>query len=143
LTPPKLISAVLCDDIRQEITGKSILIGAYANELNISSLPAVIPLAIFLAIEPKEQGLVRGKLRVLDPFKMPIFNVQFDLTIANTAPHPMAMGPFPLNLGSSGKYCIQWCFDEKKWSEISFLKVNHVPGLSVFGSAAPSPPQAP
>jgi hypothetical protein len=47
------VSAVIvCDDIRQEISNKFILVGAYSGSMVINAIPAVIPLGVFIIVQP-------------------------------------------------------------------------------------------
>lgn len=41
---------LFCDDIRQEITGKHMLIGVYDDQLNMNAGPGILPLAVYLQI---------------------------------------------------------------------------------------------
>jgi len=92
----KVITAIACDDVRQEVTGKQILIGVYGPEIWVSHFPAhfvlhVVPIGTFQAspelrmrlrlsgnlrapvsIESKFQGLKDTKMAPLPPFRAPI-----------------------------------------------------------------------
>lgn len=49
-------NAILCNDIRQEINQKYILIGVFTNAIIVSSLPIDLDLALYLEIEPLTVG---------------------------------------------------------------------------------------
>jgi hypothetical protein len=40
---PKLIDWIICDDVRQEITGKTTIIGIYGSDIIIPQTPMVLP----------------------------------------------------------------------------------------------------
>lgn len=50
MTTPRAF-AVFCDDIRQEASGKEILIGVYGSDIIPTSLPATILLSIWIKVE--------------------------------------------------------------------------------------------
>ncbi|MDB5523890.1 MAG: hypothetical protein JWM58_1653 [Rhizobium sp.] len=50
VTPRITANAVFCDDIRQELSGKFILIGVYGDELHMNAGPGVIPLSVWLQV---------------------------------------------------------------------------------------------
>jgi hypothetical protein len=49
-------NAVFCDDIRQEVTGKFILVGVYGDELNMNTGPGTLPISIWLQLFGVEPG---------------------------------------------------------------------------------------
>ena len=51
-----VVSFVVCDDVRREVTGKETLVGAYGSEISISHAPARISLAFWCEIVPKIAG---------------------------------------------------------------------------------------
>lgn len=49
-------SVVLCDDIRREISGKDILIGAYAGSIVVAQWPFALNIAMWIEYEPAAIG---------------------------------------------------------------------------------------
>ncbi|WP_148649253.1 hypothetical protein [Novosphingobium barchaimii] len=58
-----LHDAVLCEDVRQEITGKFLIIGAYSGNIMVSSFPANIAVNFYLPFEPLVSGEVLFSIR--------------------------------------------------------------------------------
>ena len=57
---PSIILTVICDDMRQEVGGKSILIGVYAGGILFETLPVVVPtLSIYMEVQPKKPSYER------------------------------------------------------------------------------------
>lgn len=54
-----------CDDIRQENTGKQILIGVYTNNVMVSRFPSTIQLMFLLRATAKERGRFPFEVRLL------------------------------------------------------------------------------
>lgn len=48
--------AIFCDDIRQEVTNKHILIGVYASDMRVSQMPAVVPLSLWIRVRNLPNG---------------------------------------------------------------------------------------
>jgi hypothetical protein len=57
----KIDAALICDDIRMEVSGKVILIGVYAGDILLNRIPATIPVAVWL--DGRVQG-APGKLKI-------------------------------------------------------------------------------
>jgi hypothetical protein len=58
---------VVCDDVRKEINGKDILIGAYGGGIVVPYLPASIPIALWIELTPKNAGRLELDIRVALP----------------------------------------------------------------------------
>lgn len=55
----KLLSVIVCDDVRTEVTKKEILIGVYSDGIVVPKLPAILTSLFFrvhLALQIKEQA---------------------------------------------------------------------------------------
>lgn len=52
--------ALFCDDIREETSGKHILIGVYSGEMNVNAGPAVVSLSVWVQI----YGLAAGDRKI-------------------------------------------------------------------------------
>jgi Family of unknown function (DUF6941) len=63
----KPFNVVFCDDIRREISGKDILIGAYSGDIIIPSVPAIIPIAMWIQIRTTTLGTARIRIKIIDP----------------------------------------------------------------------------
>lgn len=56
-------AALICDDIRKEVSGKDILIGVYSSDIVLGSFPATIPFAIWIEIYVSEPGAAAVEFR--------------------------------------------------------------------------------
>jgi len=50
------IYTIFCDDVRQEISGKFILIGVYSGDMNVNNGPATVPLSIWIEMTGLSAG---------------------------------------------------------------------------------------
>ena len=60
----KILSSVVCEDIRQENNGKQILIGVY-NSVLVQQFPVVLSLAFWIQYLPTQTGKFKSGLRVV------------------------------------------------------------------------------
>lgn len=51
-----VISAVICDDVRKEVSNKDIIIGAYGGGIVVPSFPVNIPFSVWVEIMPTATG---------------------------------------------------------------------------------------
>jgi hypothetical protein len=55
---------VFCDEIRQEITGKFLLIGVYPADLVLATMPAAFPMGMLIRVHGLEPGQHRFSINV-------------------------------------------------------------------------------
>jgi hypothetical protein len=120
-------SVVFCEAIRQEVGGKHILLGVTAPEVNVASIPAVIPLAVWLAVKPSESGVFELGFRILDVQKKPIIEGKVEGEFKDKSRTALAFGPFPIEVTEPGNFDFEWSLDESSWTKIASYSVNFVP----------------
>jgi hypothetical protein len=65
---PQLIDVMICDDVRQEVTGKLVIVGMYLDNIGVPHLPFSLPTLTFLCKWRVEGGpLPSGELEVVAP----------------------------------------------------------------------------
>lgn len=62
----KLVSALICDDVRREANGKFILIGAYSGDVRVNKFPAALALQLVLQTDASSAGEAPFEIRVRD-----------------------------------------------------------------------------
>ena len=77
-------TVLVCDDVRREVTGKDILIGVYAGDLNVASLPANILLSIWVEMTAKKKEPQEISLRI----QVPNPDHKFEIKANFEAPSP-------------------------------------------------------
>jgi hypothetical protein len=140
--PFKISSAVVCEDIRQEISKKFLLIGVFGGEANVGVLPGVIQLALFVELIPKSTGAFDVQFRIMDDQdRLPVEgNVQF--SVADGSSFGAAIGPFPVAVHSPGTIRFQWRTADVEWDTVRTIKLNLNPA-AVAASLNPSPTASP
>ncbi|MGB3583235.1 MAG: hypothetical protein WBA40_19295 [Roseiarcus sp.] len=137
--PDGTVSAVIiCDDIRQEMNGKQILIGVYGNAIIVPSMPFSIPLSVWMEYNPTKTGpdAVYVKLSYTTGFSV---SVKADLQVNEIGPMGLGIPPIMVSGASDGTLTIELSGDGREWREIKRKDVRRgqVPALS--GPAIPPP----
>lgn len=124
MSTPKVYNAVVCEDIRVENTGKNILIGVYANDLNVTIAPAVLRIAIWLQFEGIEPQGAKFEFRSTLAGKK-----KFDGKVTINAPAvddkaTVSLGPFLLRIEEGGDLRVDVRFeDSKRWKTVIKMPV--------------------
>lgn len=84
-------AAIICDDIRHEVTGKQILIGVCSGTILVPSFPAALTLALRLEQEPRRTGTVPFNVRLATNRGTVLFSADMELEIL-AAEEPATLG---------------------------------------------------
>jgi hypothetical protein len=109
----KLRSVIICDDVRQEISGKEILIGVYNYSVLFHQFPAGMPqLVMKIAIKLIDKEAKSFLLHLRDPNGTVIGQIGGDLTNLNYD-EPVSIGAIivPLTFYAPGLYTIDFALD--------------------------------
>jgi|SRR5581483_1945164 len=133
----KATSVVVCDDIRQEMSGKHILIGVYQGAMLVRGFPFDVALAWWILASPSNKGIVHIDLRVVGASGNVLFQgASIRLDVRDAADTAIAVPPLPLQLQSPDQLSFQWRVregtDSPEWETIARLRV-----------AAGGPPRVP
>ena len=108
-------SVIICDDARQEMTGKEILIGVYNDTIVVERLPAtLVKFVIRVAIRvSKDHFFKKFSLQVIDEAKNKIVDANQDITMPPPDPN-MLIGVQLQNLtfAQSGTHEVFFGFDD-------------------------------
>ena len=99
----KILSALICDDVRREDNGKEILIGVYSGSIAIPTIPANITLTAWINMEIHGPCEFDFEIRVLDPSDRQV--VHGKLHVASSEVHDFTstvLPPFPINADKEG-----------------------------------------
>ncbi|KTB97813.1 DUF6941 family protein [Pseudomonas sp. ICMP 10191] len=133
--------AIFCDDIRQEVGGKTTMVGIYTGQLVASEIPCVLPkicLALSLVTPQKrkfEEICVTGSFNDVEIFKMELSKKQIE-SIVTQAPERTEPVSFytvqlmailtPFQIEKAGKLKLSVLADGKKL-ECGGLEIKHAP----------------
>ncbi|NOZ22405.1 MAG: hypothetical protein GXP25_15095 [Planctomycetes bacterium] len=105
---PKLIDVIVCDEVRQENTGKLLVIGMYLDNVGVPRTPFMLPVLSFLCKWRVEAGVsLAGTFKVVGPSNQTVRKLDFP---AATAPAgaggllltTIRLQPFPIE--EAGQY---------------------------------------
>lgn len=119
----ELRNFILCEDIRQEITNKIIMIGVYSGDILISNLPGSIPLCMYAELDVKAKGEYDVYLRMSGPGEGS-FILQTHIGASNADNNGVIRTPrIDVTLECEGVLKIDASIDRKKWKALSRKKV--------------------
>jgi hypothetical protein len=105
---PKIVAAIVSEEIRKEASGKFTVTGAYASDIRIQSLPGFLPIAVLAELHLPTPADFKGTIEVLDPHSNPILTGEFGGQFPVAGNAAMAIGPLPLSLQEAGTYVLRW-----------------------------------
>ena len=91
---PIIISALICEDIRQEASGKFSLAGVLSSALDIAALPGNAMLGLYAEVRFPELGPVESQFRIVDSSDNELIKGTLKLNVPNFDAAPMVLGPF-------------------------------------------------
>jgi hypothetical protein len=114
---PEIAATVICDDVRQEVNGKQIIIGVYGNRIVVSSMPFGIPISIWMEFDAKKLG--KNSFQVKISYSTGFETViRVDLDIYEIGSIGIATPPILVSGAADGQLTVEVSNDGKKWKVI-------------------------
>ncbi len=140
MLPFKIAAVVACDDIRQEINNKAILIGVYSGTLVVPGFPADILIAWWIQLHADREGKYELEVRVLKDGNSTLLRAIIGMEVHTPGWSTLALPRAPLQLQAPGHLELEMRVkDAEKWDVISELDVKEGPVIGVV-QAVPPPP---
>lgn len=125
-------SVIFCDDIRQEVSGKHLIVGAYSGNLIPSGIPGTFPLSVLIKIQGLE-GRHRFVLRLLAPDGSESARIEDDLDVPNSlGGFPIVFVGAPMTITKSGEIVLEMSMDSEPPQKIGTLTVQTTEEASKF-----------
>ncbi|MCR5859751.1 hypothetical protein [Mesorhizobium sp. J428] len=118
---------VVCDEVRKEITGKDIIIGAYGDGIVVPAYPANITIALWVLINSTATGNYEGELRIEAPSDNPPINVGFAMNVVKPELSPMGISGMPLRLERDGELVVSFRLKGEPWKRVARRSVIRIP----------------
>jgi len=119
--------AIACDDIRQEITGKYILIGVYAGNVGFPFFPTVTAIGFWVLAKPTKKGDYDVQLRVQDPDGKEVTKGQMIIHVQEVEDTALVIPPMPISLARPGEIALQYREGDGSWKTICTLEARLAP----------------
>jgi hypothetical protein len=119
--------AIACDDIRQEINGKHILIGVYSGNLGVPSFPNVIALGFWVLAKPSQIGDYDVQLRVQDTDGKEVTRGNMLIHVQKVEDTALVIPSMPIPLSKPGEITLQYREGNGSWRTICSLETTLVP----------------
>lgn len=133
--PLSVVNAIVCEDIRTEVSNKYILIGVFGGQINLSVSPAVIQLALFLELSPNRVGPVDLEFKIGEGIKG---TLHFEVADTET-PFGTAVGPIPVPIVAPSDLHFEWRLPSGKWRLIRTLRIASAIAIPSIPTASPPP----
>ncbi len=123
-------NAIACDDIRQEVNGKFILIGVYSGDVILPFIPVTLPISFWMMAHPSKEGNYHIQFRLTLPGESPtqtkgemIVQVKEESTTAVALPLP----PIFLQIGAPGQITLDYREGDGPWKTVCTLEAKLAP----------------
>jgi len=103
-----ITQAVACDDVRQETSGKFILIGVYSGNMGLPAFPAHVGLAFWMRSRPTKIGTYHLQFRVRGQNDSILSNGQMYVTISEREDTVLVIPALPLQIQSEGQITLEF-----------------------------------
>jgi hypothetical protein len=122
-----IVHAIACDDIRQETTGKFILIGVYSGNLGLPFFPSQIALGFWMLARPSKEGDYHVQFRVEVPGETQGISGTMLVHVREKEDTALVMPPMPIPLESPGEIVLQYREGDGLWNTVCRLQARLVP----------------
>lgn len=134
----KIVNAIICDDVRKEITNKFIIIGVYSNDIVFPSFPSNANLSLYSDIFIRKQGDFTLNVRILLDGKMII---GAEVQAQNNKPEQLTsliLPPMTMSFPNECTLSFEISHDNKTWIRLASRRVIKGKTVSVV-NVLPSP----
>jgi hypothetical protein len=124
---PTIVSAVICEDIRQEISGKFSLAGVFGAGIDIITLPAVAVVGVFGEVKFPEMGTTETQYRIVDSGGDELVRGSLTVNVQTLDSAPLVLGPFQVRIVRDGEVRVEWKSDDADWMTVRSFRIRHSP----------------
>ena len=126
---PKLQQALICDDVRKEITGKEIIIGVYGEDLLTPQFPITIFLSLWVRLFFPESGTFLLDFDITGPDGRHLANPQKVPVMAHRGQRlsTIHISNIPLQIQVPGQVQFRWRPEGGEWEKVATLNVMQGP----------------
>jgi hypothetical protein len=123
MLPFKVETVVVCDDVRQEKTGKLILIGVYLDNIGVAALPVEMQLTWWLQVTGLEDYRGKFAIRLTNSQGGVLVRGDLEVSIQKNKRTFMGIEKMPVQIQAPGMLLLQFSVDEKEWETVRAIDV--------------------
>lgn len=120
-------AALVCDDVRVERSGKSIIIGVYAHDIQVVDFPAQLTLTYWVRFDAPEKGDYKGQMRIKSTDGAIFARGEFGFSVKETGIGAIGFERIPVHLHAEGPLQFEWQFDSGEWEPVLSIPVKKYP----------------
>jgi hypothetical protein len=127
---PTVSAALLCEDIRQEMTGKFSLAGVFASDLMTPNFAAPMTCGVFAEVIAEEAGKLHVEFRVTDGDGKLFTAGEIQTFFVTPGKQPFVFGPFQFTAAGYGPIRFQWRLHGRKqarWVTVKSFDLRPIP----------------
>lgn len=121
----KVHNLTVCEEVRQEMNGKFILLGVYTNSILVNQFPAQFPLSVWTLLEAEETGSAAISLRLrMEEAALTLLEVKGSLEVQELENWtPFAFGGV-VNVSNPGKLHVELKVDDAPWETLRVVNIS-------------------
>lgn len=124
-TDMRIVTVVICDDVRIERSGKYILIGVYPfNNIGVPKLPSDVGFSCYVEITTERRGELRGTCRIINEDNMLLHSEPIAFVVPINGKAYLHFFSMSFNAKAPGAYRFQWELGTGSWEDITVIEVN-------------------
>lgn len=137
----KILSVLIAEDVRQEVTGLQTVVGIIAGRLIVASAPFVLPkMAFRIEFDSDEEFSSTYEFQLLNPAGQPMLRATGDIRVRHDLRNLFTGAWAPIHFTEVGRYAIQFCVEPARQREVaSFLIVAAQQPVAAQGGVPANP----
>jgi len=143
----RVLNCVICDEIRQEVTNKYMLIGVYVGDMVLPDFPSHAAISLWIQYRPDRLGEREISFRFNGPSQeegklAPFASMKVLASIDRLSDVAIPLQKMVFTADRPGEVSVEFSEDNENWTEVNRLKVIRGEVASV-GFSPPRPSGAP
>jgi hypothetical protein len=122
----RAVAALLCDDVRREVSGKEILIGVLTDNVYVAGIPANLIVTLYIRVMFARNEPSNIKFKVLAPSGIqitPEVSFQFPGPPDTESVTSIVVSGMNFQVQMEGRYEFQWQPPEQEWETVASLRI--------------------
>jgi hypothetical protein len=117
------LATVICDDVRREISGKDVIVGAYGGNLIVGRFPTTLMLAFWIQLNAREAGTRTVQFRISGPPESEHLSVAVKAAVAKEGPSAIFLPPTPIVASAPFELVVQMQEEGAEWRDLRRVQI--------------------